>query len=531
MGAIFSDSNIYRVRNVISKLKYKTLVQSNVVPDLYPFFDVQTKRYPMWVYNAKNPKKGNFDQIFSCMGLFYDGLVRKMLSQVIKVDWGTDCPVSDVPLHLKSSTVSWTDSAFPFMEHLLGMFGRSDLVEYEQFKKMFSHFGALNKTLSIWFQAQIQSQQTIEFNTEFAVERDGVTIAGHPDLVIGSCVIDIKTSSGFNSMADQTFMQILAYVALMRANGREVCYAGVLLPLQCQQIIIDLSRWDHLKYLDKLFDASDILRGVQGVQPEFPRVGHTTSKVASDWPTSLRKYVTDCGEILPAQILLTGRMVGITTLSDAELAEICQTVESLGLHLFNHGPYTINLAKPWTKKNPHDTTWGIRSCIASLEASRAIGARGVVIHTGKHTDVLDYATGYNNLINNLRTVIAEATAECPLMLETPVGCGTEIGAKIEEFNQIYESFTLEERTRFKVCIDTCHVFAAGYDPYDYLVKWDQLQGYQSIGLVHFNDSKEGCGSHKDRHNYYTISGGQIGYEVLKNVAIWCNERNVPMVTE
>lgn len=527
-----SNKDVHRVCKVISKLKYKSLVKDGILPDLHPLFTVNSKRYHKWVYDSKNPKKGNFHNIFSCMGLFYDGLVRKMLSQLTNVNWGPASPQTDVPFNLRSSTASWEDIVIPFLKHLLHIYGRSDLANTTtDFNKRFGLFNNLYKQLTIWFQNHIRENKTVQFNTEFAVKRDGITITGHPDLVTDLCVIDIKTSSGFKSMADQTFLQILAYVALMRANKKDVPYVGVLLPLQCQQIILDISKWDHKPYLDTLFKAAGA-RAImlQGIKPELPRVGHTTRKIG-DWSTTIRLYVESCGEILPVQILLTGRLVGQSKLLDKQLIDIRTTAESLGVPLYNHGPYTINLSKPWTKNNPEDKTWGIRSCISILKTSSAIGARGVIIHTGKHTDVLSRSDGYDNLINNLRTVIAEAHPECPLMLETPVGCGTEIGHTIDEFSKIYSSFTVEEKKRFKVCIDTCHVFAAGHDPYDYLVKWDKLQGYQSIGLVHFNDSKRELGCRVDRHNYYTQPGGQIGYETLKKVAIWCNERAIPMVTE
>lgn len=532
-----SDSSIHRVRSVIGKLNYKHLVNSQVVPDLSSYFQhIKTKRYHTWVYNAKN--KGKFENVFPCMGFFYDGLIRKMLSQLCAVDWGTESPDQDIPYELRSSTMNWNEVAWPFMQHLLRSFDRSDLItdqNRQSFNKRFGLYGTINKQLTAWFRGQIDQDSKVYFNTEFTLTRNGITIAGHPDLVTEYCVIDIKTSSGFKSMAEETFKQVLAYVALMRENGRNIPYVGVLLPLQCEQIIIDVGNWDHKPYLDALFRAVGARENIMmGIFSEIPYVGHTIAKMRGNiktWGELIRNRIEAWGQILPAQILLTGQLTIRNSLTVNQLKDIKFLVNELKLPLYNHAPYTINLAKPWNSKNPNDTTYWVRSCIEVLKLSDAIGARGMVIHTGKPTKVLDPKTGLANMIRYLHEIIPEATEQCPLLLETPAGQGTELGSTLQEFIDIYSEFNTEERKRFKVCIDTCHVWAAGHDPYEYLLGWERAHGCQSIGLVHFNDSQRECGCRVDRHHYYTRPGGYIGYEILRKVAEWCNERNIDMVTE
>lgn len=530
---------VHKVDEVIAKINYKQLVKQGIVPDLYKNFDVKTKRYNKWIYDAKH----DFAQIFSCISLFYDGLVRKMLSIKAKVDWGTNIQNIDLPYELRSNIITWENSALIYMKHLLKLYNKDDILNDNQFNKRFELFGKLNEQLSYWFKPQIDNNETIKFNTEYSVKRKELTIVGNPSLVTNLCVIDIKTSSGFKSVADQTFLQVLSYVALMRENKLNIDYMGVIFPLHCQLVIVNLSDWDSNLFLNKLFDTidnfdtSDIIYQLSNRKCELPGVGHTIGRDKEEqrrkigWIELIKSRVKLYGDIVPFQIMLTGRLSTRVTLTHKQMTEINLLVNSIGLPLYVHAPYTINLSKPWLNNNPDDKTYWINGCIDVMRASQSIGARGVVIHTGKPTKILDYKTGYQNLITNLHKVIDSATAECPLLLETPVGCGTEIGHTIEEFSQIYNEFTSKEKERFKICIDTCHVFAAGNDPYEYLIKWDKLHGYSSIGLVHFNDSMLNIGCRKDRHHYYTYPGGKIGYDTMTKIAEWCNQRNVHMVTE
>jgi len=430
---INDNSTIHRVRSVISKLNYRHLVDSSVVPDLSSYFEhIKTKRYHRWVYQAKND--GKFDNMFSCMGYFYDGLIRKMLSQLCTVDWGTDSPEQDLPLELRSTEVNWNQTAWFFMQHLLKTFDRSDLITEENkqsFNKRFGLYGTINKQLGNWFNGQIEHKATIYFNTEFKLTRNGVTIAGHPDLVTDYCVIDIKTSSGFKSMAEDTFKQILAYVALMRENGHNIPYVGVLLPLQCEQVIIDVSNWNHSAYLDALFRAAGARENrMMGISSELPGVGHTIGKMHGNiktWSEIISNRLQAWGQILPMQILLTGQLTAQRgrSLTDDEMTRINSLVEDLGLSLYNHAPYTINLAKPWNSRNSSDKTYWVRCCMELLKYSHTIGASGMVIHTGKPTKALTPEKGLANMIHYLHEIIPHASEQCPLLLETPAGQGTE----------------------------------------------------------------------------------------------------------
>ena len=113
-------------------------------------------------------------------------------------------------------------------------------------------------------------------------------------------------------------------------------------------------------------------------------------------------------------------------------------------------------------------------------------------------------------------------------IETSAGQGTEVCTTIQEFMDFYDRFTQEQRVKIKICIDTCHVFAAGHEALDYLEKWHKrFPG--SIVLVHYNDSKEPLGKKKDRHAY--PGDGHIGKNKMLKIADFCMKNNFPMVIE
>jgi deoxyribonuclease-4 len=132
------------------------------------------------------------------------------------------------------------------------------------------------------------------------------------------------------------------------------------------------------------------------------------------------------------------------------------------------------------------------------------------------------------MYNNIQKMLPFIDSSCPLLLETPSGQGTETLAKYEEFENFYNRFTSEEKEKIKICIDTCHVFASGYDPLDYIINWIN-NNQNTLVLVHFNDSKCDLGSRKDRH---ALPGeGFIGLEKMNDISKYCLEQSIPCVLE
>lgn len=105
-----------------------------------------------------------------------------------------------------------------------------------------------------------------------------------------------------------------------------------------------------------------------------------------------------------------------------------------------------------------------------------------------------------------------------ILLETMAGKGTEVGRSFEELQAIIELVELKDK--IGVCLDTCHVWDGGYDivnnPDGVLEEFDRVIGLDRLKAIHFNDSMNDCGSHKDRHA--RIGEGRIGMEAMRRIA-------------
>jgi deoxyribonuclease-4 len=153
-----------------------------------------------------------------------------------------------------------------------------------------------------------------------------------------------------------------------------------------------------------------------------------------------------------------------------------------------------------------------------------IGAKGVVVHVGKHTtQTMEAAMAAMRA--NVAAVLPSATAECPLLLETPAGQGTEMLRSYEEFVGFVKSFA---NPAFRLCVDTCHVFACGHQPKEYLERL-VAEDRNLLTLVHFNDSKDVCGACKDRHAF--AGTGMIGAKTMNAIAELCRTHKIPAVIE
>lgn len=164
-------------------------------------------------------------------------------------------------------------------------------------------------------------------------------------------------------------------------------------------------------------------------------------------------------------------------------------IERTGARIFIHSPYIINLSQPPGKDN-----YGVTCLRETLAAASAIGCQGVVVHVGKAVK-LEVAEALANMRENILACLEVATVDCPLLLETPAGQGTETLLTYEEFF----GFVAEiGDPRLRVCVDTCHVFASGQCPQAYLERAvSEYPGW--VRLIHFNDSLGACGSCVDRH--------------------------------
>lgn len=212
--------------------------------------------------------------------------------------------------------------------------------------------------------------------------------------------------------------------------------------------------------------------------------------------------------------------------SDKELADFqrIQREHHFG-PLLAHAPYTLNLASAQEKVYDF-ACMVIREDIARMDA---LGIEYLVFHPGSHTGIGTEA-GIQNIIRGLNQAIT-GEEKITVLLETMSGKGSEIGVTFEELKAIRDGVKYPER--IGVCLDTCHVFSAGYDIVNnldgVLDEFDHILGLGLLKAIHMNDSMMPFGAHKDRHA--AIGDGEIGLEALLNVMRHSKLKGIPIYLE
>lgn len=210
--------------------------------------------------------------------------------------------------------------------------------------------------------------------------------------------------------------------------------------------------------------------------------------------------------------------------AELEVFQIIRKEHGFG-PLLAHAPYTMNLASA-NEKTYEFASMVIREDIVRMDA---LGIDNLVFHPGSHTGIGAEA-GIRNIIDGLNQAVTEGQ-NITVLLETMSGKGTEIGATFEELKAIREGVAYPEK--IGVCLDTCHVFAAGYDiVHDLdgvLEEFDRVLGLQLLRAIHLNDSMMPFGSHKDRHA--AIGEGEIGLDTLLRVLTHPALKEMPFYLE
>jgi apurinic endonuclease APN1 len=205
------------------------------------------------------------------------------------------------------------------------------------------------------------------------------------------------------------------------------------------------------------------------------------------------------------------------------------------IYLLVHGSYSINLAKRWKSSD-----WWILQFINEIQIASQLNAFGIITHTGKRME-LSVSETLNNMYTALLYIHSQTAKyqNVRIILETPSGQGTETLTKIEDFCKFMNKFYTHPdpmiRDRFGICIDTCHIFAAGHDIREkenmnvFFGTINGLVGIDKIKVCHVNDSKKGLGANLDRH--MNIGRGEIGKESMIQIVQFMKDLEIPMVLE
>jgi deoxyribonuclease IV len=193
-----------------------------------------------------------------------------------------------------------------------------------------------------------------------------------------------------------------------------------------------------------------------------------------------------------------------------------------------HAAYLINLAST----NADVRNRSISGLATEIERCQKLAIPFLVLHPGSgNTDTLDHTL--QMVSSGLDEALEKAPGTTMVLLETMAGQGNSIGSSFEQLAQIYTHTT--HKKRVGICVDTCHIFAAGYDIHtekgyrDTWHQFDTILGYGLLKVIHLNDSKKGCGERVDRHE--NIGHGKLGLETFKRILHDKNLLHVPKILE
>ena len=219
---------------------------------------------------------------------------------------------------------------------------------------------------------------------------------------------------------------------------------------------------------------------------------------------------------------------GTSRIDDDGVKLFRETMEASGVGpVFIHGKYLMNLASA----DPKIFKTSASTLRSTMNIAGRIGARGVIFHTGSHKGMgLDAV--FEQICSTAEQILADTPDDVLLIFENSAGHGDTIGGKFEELGEILGRIG---NPRAKVCIDTCHAFAAGYDMSNAdgvaaaMRELDATIGVANIGAVHLNDSKTPLGAGRDLHE--NIGEGHIGRAGFEAMLAHPAFADVPMLLE
>lgn len=212
-------------------------------------------------------------------------------------------------------------------------------------------------------------------------------------------------------------------------------------------------------------------------------------------------------------------------------------------HILPHDSYLINLGHPEVEKLEKSR----EAFIDELERCRILGLDRLNFHPGSHLvkipkkdpeymdKLMEAELGCLDVISDSLNLAIEATpdSDVKLVIENTAGQGSNLGYKFEHLAYIIDK--VEDKSRVGVCIDTCHMFTAGYDirtreAYDETwERFDKIIGKEYLMGMHINDSKPPLGSRVDRH--HSLGQGEIGWDAFRFIMNDSRMDDIPLVLE
>jgi len=213
-----------------------------------------------------------------------------------------------------------------------------------------------------------------------------------------------------------------------------------------------------------------------------------------------------------------------------EIDKFFKAIEDTGVTVStSHSSYLINIASP-DKKLAGMSGSALKE---EMERCNLLKIPSLVLHPGSHVGTGE-AEGIKRISKNINKLFDSLKDNnVILLLETTAGQGSHLGYTFEQLAEMIEG--VEDKAHVGVCLDTCHIFSAGYaisDSKDYkatMKKFDDTIGLDKLKILHMNDSKKDFGDRKDRHEH--IGKGKIGLEAFRNIVNDPKLKKIPMILE
>ncbi len=260
-----------------------------------------------------------------------------------------------------------------------------------------------------------------------------------------------------------------------------------------------------------------------------PRIGAHTPTTGGMAKRSIEYAKTTGAEVI--QVFASSPRMWAMPAAKPDLDEAFRTkATDLDIQTYVHAPFLINLG------SPTEATYlnSLASTAYSLARGADIGALGVVIHTGSAVDVNHVEAAWKQIHEGMMPILNALDDDSPfLLLEPTAGQGQSLVKKLGDLENYLKA--LEYHPKVGICLDTCHVFAAGHDisvkggmtkTIDLLI---EIAGIERLKLIHANDSMDVCGALKDRHQ--NLGDGHIGMSPFAELLAHPAVANSPLILE
>lgn len=243
------------------------------------------------------------------------------------------------------------------------------------------------------------------------------------------------------------------------------------------------------------------------------------------------KNAHDIGATAFALFTKNQRQWQASPFADSEIEAFKKNCEAYGYtpdKILPHDSYLINLGNP----TPDGWQKSVSSFIHEMKRCEALGLTMLNFHPGSHLKAISEDDCLKRIADGINEALLQTTSVVAV-IENTAGQGTNMGFKFEHLRQIID--LVDDKARVGVCIDTCHLFASGYDfrteeTYNQMWKaFDEIVGKQYLKAMHLNDAKKQLGSRVDRHE--SIGLGEIGNDAFRMLVNDTRTDNIPLILE